>query len=91
MSLQINTEEFEKRIDFKLSQLKTNLLSELKKEFQPKRPEEYLSRSELAKLLKVTTATLDRWTEQGKLQRYGLGARVFYKRSEVEESLIQLK
>lgn len=93
MSLQIiqDSEEFEKRIDFKLNQLEANLLSQLKEEFQPKKPEEYLSRSEVAKLLKVTTATLDRWTDQGKLKRYGLGARVFYKRSEVEESLVQLK
>lgn len=93
MSLQIiqDTEEFEKRIDSKLIQLENNLLSKLKKEFQPKNPEEYLSRSEVAKLLKVTTATLDRWTEQGKLTRYGLGARVFYKRTEVEESLVRLK
>ncbi|SDL72017.1 DNA binding domain-containing protein, excisionase family [Salinimicrobium catena] len=93
MSLQIiqDSEEFERKIDLKLNQLETNLISQLKQEFQPKTPEEYLSRSEVAKLLKVTTATLDRWTDQGKLKRYGLGARVFYKRSEVEESLIQLK
>lgn len=93
MSLQIiqDSEEFENRIEKKLNILKTSLLSELKKEFKPKEPEEYLSRSEVAQLLKITTATLDRWTEQGKLKRYGLGARIFYKRSEVENSLICIK
>ncbi len=93
MSLQIiqDSEEFEIRIEQKLNQLRTNLVSELKKEFQPKAPAEYLTRSEVAKLLKVTTATLDRWSDQGKLNRYGLGGRIFYKRSEVENSLIKLK
>lgn len=93
MSLQIiqDSEEFENRIDQKLNLLRSNLVSELKQEFQPKTPEEYLTRSEVSKLLKVTTATLDRWTEQGKLNRYGLGARIFYKRSEVEMSLVRLK
>lgn len=92
MSLQIiqDSEEFENRIDQKLNQLRSNLVSELKQEFQPKTPEEFLTRSEVSKLLKVTTATLDRWTEQGKLNRYGLGARIFYKRSEVEMSLVRL-
>lgn len=93
MSLQIiqDCEEFENRLEHKLNILQENLISQLKKEFQPKEPEEYLSRSEVARLLKITTATLDRWTDQGKLKRYGLGARIFYKRSEVESSLIWIK
>lgn len=93
MSLQIiqDSEEFENRLENKLNILQKNLISQLKKEFQPKEPEEYLSRAEVAQLLKITTATLDRWTEQGKLKRYGLGARIFYKRSEVENSLIWIK
>ena len=93
MSLQIiqDSEEFENRIEQKLNLLRSNLVSELKQEFQPKTPEEYLTRLEVSKLLKVTTATLDRWTEQGKLNRYGLGSRIFYKRSEVEMSLVRLK
>ena len=86
-----DSEEFENRIEQKLNQLRTNLVSELKKEFQPKAPAEYLTRSEVANLLKITTTTLDRWSDQGKLNRYGLGARIFYKRSEVENSLIKLK
>lgn len=86
-----DSEEFENRIEQKLNQMRTNLVSELKKEFQPKAPVEYLTRSEVANLLKITTTTLDRWSDQGKLNRYGLGARIFYKRSEVENSLIKLK
>ena len=93
MSVQFiqNSEEFENRIDQKFEFFESNLLQKLKLEFQPKEPEEFLTRSEVAKLLKVTTATLDRWTDQGKLRRYGLGARIFYKRSEVEKSLVRIR
>jgi excisionase family DNA binding protein len=93
MAMQIiqDSEEFERRIELKLHQLESSLISNLKKEFQPKKPEEFLTRSEAAALLKVTVTTLDRWTDQGKLQRYGLGNRILYKRSEVEESITRLK
>jgi len=93
MAIQIipDSEDFEKRIEQKLNKLGNTLFSELKKEFQPKEPAEFLTRSEVAKLLKITTTTLDRWSDQGKLNRYGLGARIFYKRSEVENSLVRLK
>jgi hypothetical protein len=66
-------------------------LNDFKKEFQPKKPEELLTRTETAKLLKITVTTLDRWTTQGQLQRYGLGKKIFYKRSQVESSLVNLK
>jgi len=93
MAIQIipDSEDFEKKIEQKLNKLGNTLISELKKEFQPKTPVEYLTRSEVAKLLKITLTTLDRWSDQGKLNRYGLGARIFYKRSEVENSLVRLK
>jgi len=93
MAMQIiqDSEEFERRIELKLHQLESSLISNLKKEFQPNKPEEFLTRSEAAALLKVTVTTLDRWTNQGKLQRYGLGNRILYKRSEVEESITRLK
>jgi hypothetical protein len=65
-------------------------LEELKKEYQPKEPEQYLSRLEVAKLLKVDISTVHNWGKSGKLKRYGLGNRVYYKRSEVERSIIEL-
>ena len=51
-------------------------LKELTKQFQPKEPTEYL--------------TLHNWTKRGKLKAYGIGARVYYKRHEVEAGLIPL-
>ena len=65
-------------------------LEELKKQYQPKEPEEYLSRSEVAKLLKVDISTIHNWGKAGKLKRHGLGNRVYYKRSEVEQAIQEL-
>ncbi len=66
-------------------------IEDLKKEFQPKQPTEYLTREETAQLLSITTVTLWRWTNRGTLQSYGIGNKVYYKRKEIEESLILLK
>lgn len=82
--------EFENRIDRKFDHLESSLIEKLRNEFQPKTPEEYLTRAETAKLLKVTVVTVDRWTEQDKLRRFSLGNRILYKRSEIEGSLILL-
>lgn len=64
---------------------------QFKKEFQPEVPDEILSRTEASKMLKITVTTLDRWTNQGRLKRFGLGKKIFYKRSQLEEALVELK
>ena len=65
-------------------------IEELRKNFQPKEPEEYLSRAEVAQLLKVDISTIHNWGKSGKLKRHGLGNRVYYKRSEVEQAIQEL-
>lgn len=65
-------------------------LEELKKSFQPKTPEEFLTRTATAKLLKINLSTLYLWTKKGILQSYGISGKVYYKRSEVESALIEL-
>jgi len=49
----------------------------------------YLSRKEVAKLLKITLPTLHDWTKLGRLKAYKIGSRVLYKPSEVQEALEQ--
>jgi hypothetical protein len=66
-------------------------LEVLKKEFQPKEPTEYLTRNEVKDLLKCNISSVHNWTVKGKLKAYGIGNRVFYKRSEVESAIISLK
>lgn len=65
-------------------------LEELKKSFQPKTPEEFLSRKATAQLLDINLSTLYLWTKKGILQSYGISGKVYYKRSEVESALIEL-
>ncbi|MGB2528213.1 helix-turn-helix domain-containing protein [Flagellimonas sp. SN16] len=65
-------------------------LEELKKSFQPKTPEEYLTRTQTAELLNINLSTLYLWTKKRILQSYGISGKVYYKRSEVESALIEL-
>lgn len=81
------TENFKQEL---VSLLKSSLLQELKKEFQPKEPEEYLTRLEVSKMLKCDISSVHNWGKAGKLKRHGLGNRVYYKRSEVEQAIIEL-
>lgn len=68
-----------------------SIIENLKKDFQPKKPTEYLTRNEVVELLKVDLSTIHNWTKKGKLKSYGCGGRVYYKREEIEQSLIPLK
>lgn len=63
-------------------------INEIAKNFQPKVPNEYLTRLEVSELLKCDLSTVHNWSKKGKLFPYCIGNRVLYKRSEVEASLI---
>ena len=53
--------------------------------------EELLTREETCKFLKIDSSTLWAWTNNGKVKAYGIGARRYYKRSELLECLTLLK
>jgi excisionase family DNA binding protein len=76
------TETILNGVDERINQLKAN--------FQPKEPTEYLTRNEVKRLLKVDLSTVHNWTKKGKLKSYGIGNRVYYKRQEVEQTFIPL-
>ncbi len=65
-------------------------IEDLKAHFQPKEPTEYLTRQQTAELLNIDLSTLHNWTKKGKLNAYGIGYRVYYKRHEVENALVKL-
>lgn len=67
-----------------------NQLNELKQNFVPKAPVVYLTRTEVAEMLKCDLSTVHNWTKKGKLKPYGIGNRVYYKRNEVEAVLLPL-
>jgi excisionase family DNA binding protein len=78
-------------------QLKESILSDVRTElkeivlnFQPKKQAEYLTRQEVAKILKVSLVTLSDWNKKGVLKPYRLGNLIRYKTTEIEESLIAI-
>lgn len=66
-------------------------LAELKTKFQPKEPTQYLTRSEVAKMLSVNLSTIHNYCKRNILQPYGIGSRVYFKRDEVDQALVKLK
>lgn len=69
-----------------------NGIQELQKELQTKdNSEELMTREETCQFLKIDSSTLWAWTNQQKVKAYGIGARRYYKRSELLECLTLLK
>lgn len=70
----------------------TNRLDNLNQNFQPKEPEEYLTRHEVAQMFKIDISSVHNWTKKGKLKSYGVpgSGRIYYKRSELEKVLIEI-
>jgi hypothetical protein len=71
-------------VKFQLLELKKELNSDLAND-------ELLTREETCKFLSIDSSTLWAWTNKGKVKAYGIANRRYYKRSELLESLIQLK
>ncbi len=53
--------------------------------------EELLTREQTCDFLKIDSSTLWAWTNKQKVKAYGIGARRYYKRSELLECLTLLK
>jgi hypothetical protein len=69
-----------------------NGIQEFQKQLQAKdNSEELLSRDETCQFLKIDSSTLWAWTNNGKVKAYGIGARRYYKRSELMKCLTLLK
>ena len=64
----------------------------VQKESEPKQPEnDLLTRAEVSKLLSIGFVSIWKHTKSGKFKSYGIGNRVFYKRSEVLEAVKPLQ
>ncbi len=72
-----------------LTELKKQI-EDLKKHLQPKIPNEYLTRNEVAEMLKINLSTVHNWTRNKTLVAYSIGSRIYFKRSEVENAIIKL-
>ena len=67
------------------------VVNQIREEFQPKTPTEYLTRKQVAKMLDINLTTLNNWTKKRILTSYAIQGRVYYKRDEVERAFIELK
>lgn len=65
-----------------------NEISGIKSNFQTKAPAENMTRKEVAEFLKCDESTVHNWAKKGKLKKYAIGNRAYYKRHEVEAALI---
>jgi excisionase family DNA binding protein len=65
-------------------------VGELKDTIQNQQPKEYYTREEVAKLLNIDLSTLHNWVKKGKFTKFSIGGRVYFKRSEIENAIIQI-
>ncbi len=65
-------------------------LQELSKKFKPVTPPEYVTRQEAAKILKVSLVTISDWNKKRILKPYRLGNLIRYKRTELDQALINI-
>ena len=62
-------------------------LDELKKSYSPKEPDDFLTRMEVAKLLKISLTTVHEYSNTGILKKYKVGNRTYFSRKEIENTL----
>lgn len=72
-----SNELIKERVDYLLQQLQVSNQSK----------EEYLSRKRTAELFDISFPCLNDWTKKGILKSYRLGARIYYKRSELDNTI----
>lgn len=82
----ISPDEFKESI---LNEVRAEIKS-LSQNFQPVAPAEYLTRKEIAKILKISLVTLSEWNRKKILKPYRLGKLIRYKRSDIELALISI-
>jgi len=63
-------------------------MQELSKNFTPKEPTVWITRKETSELIGVSLVTIHNWTKEGVINAYKIGNRVRFKRSEIEQILL---
>jgi hypothetical protein len=61
------------------------------KHFQPKEQEELLTRLEVSKMFKIDLSSVHNWTKKGIIKSYQCSGRIYYKRSELQNAIVELK
>lgn len=63
----------------------------IEKNFQPKKPTNWLTKKEVANILSISTVTVDDWCKKNILIAYRIGNRIRFKRNEVEQALTKIQ
>lgn len=59
--------------------------------YKPKQPNDHLTRAEVSAMFDIDMSTVHNWCKTGRLKPLGIGKRVYFLRSDVEQSLVPLK
>lgn len=70
--------------------IKTELRA-VKEDLKPKEPNSYLTRKEVAEMLKIDLSSVHNWSKKGILKPCQIGNRVYYRLDEIEKAIVQLK
>lgn len=84
---------FEQLSVHQLKDLISESVAEQLQNWTPKKkePTEYLTRSEVAGILRISLPTLNDYTKTGVIKGYRINGRVLYKRVEVDNSLKEIQ
>ncbi len=63
-------------------------MKEFSEQFTPKHPEIWMNRKEVGEFLGISVVTIHNWSKEGILKGYKIGARVRFKRSDIEQTLL---
>lgn len=66
-------------------------LLEVRKQLEEKDSEVLLTRQETCEFLKISITTLWQWSKKGKIESYGIGNRIYYKKEDLLKSLVLLR
>lgn len=61
-----------------------------KEQYSENNEKEYLTRAEVSKMLSINLSTLHHYVKSKKFPAYGIGKRVLFKRTDIEQALIHL-
>lgn len=85
--IQITPEDLQERITTEIKVILKDFLLN----FKPSLHDDYLTRKQVAELLDIDLSTLNNWCKSGKLKPLGIGKRVYFLRSEIENCMIRLR
>lgn len=71
--------------------IRKELMAFKSEDSQPTYAEVYLCRKDVARILQVDPSTVTNWRNAGILSSYQIGGRVYYKQSEILQSLKMIK